>query len=844
MKKILKLAGIILVFGAIVVLIALNNYTKKGLPKTKGEILLPNLQEEVRILYDKYGVPHIFVKNEGDLYYAMGFVHAQNRLFQMDIFRRVAEGRMTEIFGNIKIQESGRENLELLMQDKFYRLLGFKHDARETFENLPSEMKVALIRYSQGVNDYIRLNQNNLPFEFSILKYKPEKWQPYNSIAIGRFVAWNLTANWETELLRYLTMSKIGKEKYTTLLSKIYSPGPYIIENPYQMPNAKDVLISSTKRNISSQTDDLYKNVSIAPEFARKIIALNNGIKKGNFNIPVEPASNNWVVSGKKSVSGKPILCNDPHLTHLLPSIFYQVHLVSDNLNVIGVSFPGLPLVVLGHNKNFAWGATTTNADTTDLFVEKVNPDNPNQYLYKGKWINFEKRTEKIYVRKGKKKELVEFEILSTVHGPVINSIYPNFLKTSPPISLCWTGFFSKKDGSIYLGFAKAKNINDFISAVRLNEIPIQNWIFADKEGNIGYSLCGLIPIRKKGDGTYPVPGWTGEYDWEGFVPYDEIPQLYNPEEGYIVTANSKVISQQKYKYIIAYDYPPAYRTARIVELLRSKDKLSPDDMKKFQKDNYSKQGERVAKYFISACEKNKEKEDKVYKSACKFLKDWNYHTDVNSIGATIFYKTYSIAFKNILEDELGSDLLKLYIANTRCENIFDELLEAETSDFFDNIKTSNVETKEEIIAKSFKDAVNFLKRKFGEDVSSWRWGRLNTITFSHPFGNKKFLKPFFAWGPFGRQGGRHIVDMAFYDFGEDTFKTRHGAAYRMIVDMADVENSQMIIDTGQSGHIRSKHFADQINLWLEGKTIPMFQDEKNIRKIIESELILKPQQH
>lgn len=817
--KFLKYFTIIFCFFILIFLAGINYISKKGLPENKGNFKVFHLQKEVRILRDKYGIPHIFARNIFDLFYAIGFVHAQDRLWQMEFFRRVSQGRLTEIFGNVKISAGGRENLDLLSQDKFYRTVGFKYYAEKSFEKFPPLAKKLLEKYSQGVNEYIE--RDNLPLEFLILGYKPERWKPADTLSIAIFIAWELTSNWDVELLRYLVSLKIGEEKMWKLLPKIHPPGPYIVE--------------SSQKNYFNKKEN-FSEVLLNPLFVKKILNLSQNIKL------ISPASNNWVVSGKKSISGKPVLANDPHLTHFLPSIFYQIHLVCNDLDVIGISFPGLPFVVLGHNRNFAWAATTTNADTSDLFVEKTNPKNHNQYLYKGRWKNFEKREEEIRVKNGKKFKTVKLEILSTVHGPIINSIYPEFLKESPLISLCWSGFYAKVGGEIYLRFMKAKNIKDFILAVKENEIPIQNWIFADKDGNIGYFPGGLIPVRKKGDGTFPVEGWSGEYDWCGFIPPEEIPQIYNPENNYIVTANNKVIDERKYKYIISYDYPPSYRAERIIELLNSKKKLSASDMEKFQKDNYSKQGEKIAKYFIEACEKIRG--EKIYTDACRWLKRWDFHTDIESIGATIFYKTYSIALKKTLEDELGEDILKIFSNSTRLESFFDRLLQENSPDtliFFDNIKTPEIETKDQILRESFKEAVIFLRENFGNDVKKWRWGKLHHITFFHPFSSVKILKRFFSAGKFEAAGARHVVDVAYYNPLENFYNAVHGAAYRMVIDMANVENARMIIDTGQSGHIRSRHFKDQLNLWLEGKTIPMLMDEKIIRKNLEGELILEP---
>ncbi len=789
--KILKIVAIGLVVLVLGGFLTVKYFLGLGAPKVDGKIYLPHLKDEVTVLRDKYGIPHIYAKNTGDLYYAMGFVQAQDRLFQMDFLRRYAKGELSEIFGE-----------KTLGMDKYQRVAGFHIMEKKAYHNTSSEVKGVLNNFSRGINDYIELNKNNLPVEFHLLKYQPNKWSPSDTFAIGRLVSWDLTANWNDELLRYLTLQKVGKEKLDLFHPKIIPYGGHIVEN-------------------------------INPKFAQKLLTSERLL---------QPASNNWVVSGKKSKSGKPILCNDPHLAHFLPSIFYQMHLVSEDLNVIGVSFPGVPFILLGQNKNIAWGATTTNADTSDLFIEKINPDNPEQYLYKNKWLTFDKRVEEIYVKKGGKKEVVKIEVLSSLHGPILNSAYPEHLKDSPPLSLCWTGYSSTNEGLFFLKIKRAKSVSEFFEALRHNEVPIQNWVIADIYGNIGFSPYGKIPIRKKGDGIYPVDGSSGEFDWVGFIPYEEMPRIYNPEDGIIVTANNKVIDQDKYKYIIGFDYVPSYRKDRISELLKAKDILTLNDMEKIQRDNYSKQGERVTKYFAEVCPQIKQ--DKTYKDACKTLNNWDFHTDVDNIGATIFYKVYETTVKNTLQDELGKDLLKLYYKHRKLENIFDTLIEKEDSVFFDDINTPEKEDKKTILIKSFKEGVDFLKTNYGNDVRKWRWGKIHTLSFSHPFSQIKALKKIFSLGPFERQGARQTVDMAYFEYGNKYFNTIGGAAFRFIVDMKDIENSLMVIDTGQSGNVKSKHFADQVNFWLKGEMIKTTIDDNKIEKNKEAKLILKPRKN
>jgi penicillin amidase len=859
MKK-LRIALIALVLLLLILLCWCWRFAHRGMPLIDGELALPGLQEEVEVVRDGYGIPHIFARNRKDLFFAVGFVHAQDRLWQMDLIRRISEGRLSEIFGDRPQSEHYAETASLLEEDKFKRLIGFEHIGRIGVKVLDPEIKSYFDSYCAGVNTYLKRNRGRLPVEFALLGYEPAPWTPEDMIAISRYLSWNLSFNWRQELFRYLVAARIGRERAVEVLGGAEGPGPYIIPPEVKkFPRGKGAPGSPRKGSEGTpgkgspglpekgspgrrrgSRQGCRGGIDVGDRALEALAGLLDLDRGGGIAPPPLPASNSWVVAGGRSASGLPILANDPHLVHLLPSIFYAVHMKAGEFEVSGVSFPGLPFVTVGHNRHIAWGATTNRADVQDLYMEKVNPSHPGKYLYRGEWRPFQRRTEVIRVKEEGGFREVPFEVLSTVHGPVLNACVAEMPADAPPIALKWTGLEPTDEAAAYLGLAEAKGMADFRAATEKMAVPITNWIFADDRGNIGYTQPGRIPIREGGDRRFPVEGWTGKHEWEGYIPPGELPQLYNPERGYIVTANNKVVPPDGYPYFLSEEYAPTYRAARIEALLKAKKTFTPGDMKRIQVDDHSMQGERLCRYIIAAAE-GKAKAEGIYGGALAELKGWDFRAHTGSVGATLFYRTYAEALRRVLEDDIGPSLFRRFLKLRRLENSFDNLLEKGESPLFDDRRTEAVEGREEILARSFEDAVDSLKAMFGEDVSRWTWGRIHTLEFRHAFGASRILAPFFCLGPFPRAGGRHVVNMSFYPPGEKRFRSFGGAPLRFVIDMARPDRFEMVLDTGQSGHFLSRHYDDQMTHWLRGETLPLLMDPEAVKKGYEGTLILKP---
>src|SRR5256885_6136959 len=519
---------------------------RRPLPKKSGKLTLPGLHEPVEVLTDRYGVPHIYARNEDDLYFAQGFIHAQERLWQMELNRRTASGRLSEIFGEIAVAT-----------DRFSRRLGMHRAATAEVPRLSEQNKRTLDAYARGVIAYIEQNKYKLPIEFSLLRFKPAAWQITDSILWAKMMGWSLCGNWETEIIRARIIATLGAKRAAKLESG-YDP-----KHPLIIPPGVEY------RGVNLGMLEQYEQLK----------------QLGGFGML--GASNNWVVDGTMTTTGSPILCNDPHLGQTAPSIWYECHLVAGDINVIGASFPGTPGVIIGHNQHIAWGITNAVSDVQDLYIEKFNPQNPHQYEYQGKWEEAQVFLEEIKVR-GAKTPLIE-EVRITRHGPILTSMSlsgkdnqqarngNNHASAELPLALRWPGLEQCHIISAVQKMNQATNWEEFRDALRDWDVPPQNLIYGDKEGNIGYVMAVAIPIRAQGQALLPSPGWTGEYEWTGLISFEELPQIYNPEQHFIVTANNRVVDDS-YPYYITNEWLNGYRAPRISDLLPSNGKLAPTD--------------------------------------------------------------------------------------------------------------------------------------------------------------------------------------------------------------------------------------------------------------------------
>ena len=792
---------------------------RRPLPKTKGELSLQGLHEPVEVITDRYGVPHIYAQNEDDLFFAQGYVHAQERLWQMELNRRIASGRLSDIFGEIGIET-----------DRFARRVGMHRASAEAASQLPEHSKRILEAYAQGVNAFIEHNWNNLPLEFTILRFKPGPWEIKDSIQWSKMMGWNLGGNWETEVIRARLVAKLGAERAAKLEAG-YDPS-----HPLIIPPGVEY------QGINLGMLEQYEQLKQLSGF---------GMMGG---------SNNWVVDGTMTTTGMPILCNDPHLAQAAPSIWYENHLVAGDIDVIGVSFPGTPAIVIGHNQYIAWGLTNAVSDVQDLYIEKFNSENLSQYEYMGKWEDAQVVREEIKV-KGAKAPVIE-EVRITRHGPILTSV-PHPLQgdqaskngnagSEPvelPLALRWTGLEKHDIISAGQKLNLASNWEEFCDALRDWDQPPQNVVYADIQGNIGYVMAGAIPMRARGQALLPSPGWTGEYEWTGFIPFDELPQTFNPEQHFIATANNRVVNDS-YPHYITHEWLNGYRAQRIRDLLTSKGKLALSDMASIQADQYSLPATEIVPHIL-----NLKGDSALVTAALDVLRTWNYILAPDSAGAAIFsmvlFKLERIVFSAMLGDEetlmhsyLGVGTTILALQNgyaSRSKPLLIRLLnEHDDSWFADSVVPDGPDSWDDALRRAFTAAIEELQEKLGSDVSRWKYGKIHKMTYSHPLGMVKPLDKIFNRGPYPVGGDIDTVNMgASLPNQPETVVTV--PSYRQIVNLSDLKASLSGHAPGQSGHPGSKHYADFIKPWLHVEHHPQLFERSMIEENAEGIVQMVP---
>jgi penicillin amidase len=626
----------------------------KSFPQIDGELQVNGLDAAVDIYRDNMGIPHIYASTTHDLFFAQGYVHAQDRFWQMDAWRHIGSGELSKMFGSGQVET-----------DSFLRTLGWRQTAEAEWEQLDPESKAFLLAYVDGVNSYLKDHKDTaLSLEYAILgllspDYEIEEWTPVHSLTWGKAMAWDLRGNMGEEIERAVLLKTLTPEQVAQLYPAYPQDHPVIVNNIGD-GSASAPLNSRTFAGIDVSTETLQaieKNVVLMDEI---LGPWSDGI-----------GSNSWAVSGKLTDTGTPLLANDPHLGIQMPSIWYQIdlHCLPKNddcaFEVAGFSFAGVPGVIIGHNAKIAWGFTNTGPDVMDLYIEKVNPENPNQYEVNGQWVDFTIREESIQVAGG---EAVNLTVRSTRHGPVISDTYGPLKDQGDPenkdfeafkdrsgvelpeqyvISLAWTALTPSTPFEAIWGFDKAQNWEEFREAARGFHVPAQNLLYADVEGNIGYQMPGDVPIRAKGDGTLPVPGWTDEYEWTGFIPFEEQPYTFNPAEGYIVTANNQV-PPNDYPYLITQDWDYGFRANRIVDMIENAPaKIDMAYIQQMHGDSFDANAETFVPLLLDA---NIASE---FNPALDTLKNWDYQDRIDSISASVFNAFWKNFLKKTLKDEL-----------------------------------------------------------------------------------------------------------------------------------------------------------------------------------------------
>ena len=767
-------------------------WSRRRLPQDSGVIFANGLENEVIIDRDRWGIPSIHSPNRHALFFAQGFVHAQDRLWQMDINRRAASGRLAEILGP-----------EALETDRLTRTLGFKRRAHQIWKNTSRLVKDDFKAYGAGINAYLA-NQPKLPLEFSLLGYRPDPWNVLDSVAFGGLLAWTLSSGWAAEIVRARLVESIGGD----LAAKL-EPG-YPDQNPVTLSRGIEY---------NKLEPDLMIESSGGPY-------LNRGLEGSGRG------SNCWVIAGARSSTGYPILCNDMHLPVTTPSLWYFNRLITRSdlnrkpeLQVTGVSQPGLPYVLIGHNQNIAWGATLTLADTEDLFVEKLRPSssksqNGNSYQYKFNdiWLPAEVAEELIFV---KGSESIREEIISTHHGPVVSSVIPTNGQVMTMKSM------ALKNDLSFGGFAQinmAKNWGDFVEAVRMIEAPSLNLLYADTSGNIGYYMSGKLPIRARGQGLVPSPGWSGEYEWLDTIPFEQMPHAFNPESGFIVSANNRIVGDD-YPYFLGASWRNGYRAARIEEMIKSRPLISPAFCRDMQMDYYSIPGVNLARLLTDS-----EIEGDSANIIAQMLIEWDGYLDPESIGGTVYQVFMNILSQRILEPLIGSDLVEQFLGVGPHAVLvpINEMAGHWTSALLDLLSEPGTmqeltgSSRDELFAGSLAATAEELVRLLGKDQRRWQWGRLHKLSFDHLFSNRPSLGRALGHGPYPIGGDSDtIFQNAFAPVGSFQINSV-SPSQRHLIDLGDLKGSKAILVPGQSGHLGSDHYGDLIDPWLGGSYFNM----------------------
>ena len=792
-------------------------FVYRPLPQVDGTIVVHGLHSDVSVERDRWGIPHIRAGSAEDMVEAQGYVMAQDRLWQMDLLRRVGRGQLSEIFGPA-----------LLSIDKKFRTLGFGRAAEREAAAASGEPRVIVEAYARGVNRFIEQHQNQLPLEFSLLHYKPQPWTPADTFVIGGYMYETLTDTWERELDRAKVIERVGLDRAKDLFSPEAAMDHFIVGDPNDKKDGSQHAHSGDDDDDDDEmeSDDVIKAQNLKPgaagedEIPPGINSMlwpvaRDFLSGTNREIRHSLGSNNWVVSGAHTATGKPLLANDTHLELSIPSIWYQVHLTAPGWNVAGFTFPGAPLVVIGHNDRIAWGFTNNGADVQDLYIETFNPAAPDEYRVNGAWKKAQTLDEVIHI-KGQGDE--HLTVVLTRHGPVVRR------DGDKGYALRWTATEPGALSNSYNWLGAAKNWDEFRKVIKQSWGPAQNAVYADVNGNIGYVMSARVPIRKKGHGEVPVPGDTDDYEWTGYIPFDQLPQALNPESGLIVTANARVIGPD-YKPYLTDRWEEPYRTARIFDLLQGRHDLRPQDMLKVQNDTYSYPHMFLAEQLAAAAKTVPPKDTRAQR-LIQQLKDWNGIAGADSVEVSFLQAVRRSLLEMILEPYLGNDTV-LY--DWRSMAFLQKVLTERPAKWL----PPAYKNYEELLTAAADRAVSKLAAQTkNQRPKDWPWKRFNSLQMLHPMGRTGILKLVFSISDKPQSGTVYSVRAA---------SKSHGPSERFVANPANWDDSILLITSGESGQVGSSHYADQFPSWYEGKPIVLpFSDaaEKTTRK---HTLTLKP---
>jgi penicillin amidase len=802
-------------FGVLCVLllaaaVTLWYFIYRPLPQLDGTLNLPGLQKEVIVERDNWGVPHIRAASVEDMVEAQGYVMAQDRLWQMDLLRRVARGQLSEILGPATI------NI-----DKQFRTLGFSRAADRDYSQVDPATRSVFEAYARGVNHFIEQHSEQLPIEFTLLKYKPAPWSPTDTLVISGYMYETLTDTWEEELDRAKVTDKVGPDRAHDLFSPDAAMDHFVVGDPNiandgsqrsrvdpddeddddddmeddGVLKAKATTADPVGANRRARLLQSPASTESAPDLTTALATSVLGyLHDSQSEIRHSLGSNNWVVSGAHTATGKPLLANDTHLELSIPPIWYEIHLTAPGWNVKGFTLPGAPFVVIGHNDHIAWGFTNNGADVQDLYIETFNPAIADEYLVNKKWVKAQTLDENIKVKGQPDQHL---PIVVTRHGPIVRR------ENGKSYSLRWTATEPGGLSNVYNWLGKAQNWEEFRSIIRRVWGPGQNAVYADTQGNIGYVMSARVPIRKKGHGEVPMPGDTDDYEWTGYIPFDQLPQAFNPDSGLIATANARVVGPA-YKPYLTDRWEEPYRTARIYDLLLDKHDLRPADMLKVQTDTYSYPHVFLADQLIAAAKTATPQDDRT-KKLIEGLKDWNGIADADSSEVSFLVQFRRSALNLLLDPYLGSEPpLYRWRSTTFLQKILTDRPSKWLPAPYKSYDTFLIAAADRAVAKLAEDSKS-------PRIEDWQWKNFDALEMLHPIGREGLLKKFLSITGKPQSGTSYSIRAA---------TPHHGPAMRFVANTANWDESILLIPAGQSGQPGSSHYSDQFDYWYEGKPI------------------------
>ncbi len=793
----------------------LKDRARRALSQTEGVIKLKGLQKPVKVLRDEWGVAHIYAETQDDLFFAQGFVAAQDRLWQMDLWRRIGEGKLAEVLGESAIE-----------RDRFARLIRYRGDMKAEYESYAPDAKQIIEAFTRGVNAQIEISKGNLPIEFQLTGIKPESWTP--EVCLTRMAGYVMTRNASTEVLRARLAREFNDEAVKGLGGGTHLPRKSAREMGREpgLDRVAEWIETDPPRKLELPDGLDLEGID------NKILAAANAAG-GPVTFNPNDGSNNWVIDGAMSATGKPILANDPHRTIALPSLRYMVHLVGPGWNVIGAGEPSLPGVAAGHNERVGFGFTIVGIDQQDLYVEEVNPANPNQYRYRGKWERMRVEREQIKV-KGEPKPR-EVELKFTKHGPVI---YED-RERHRAYALRWVGSEPGTAGYLAsLSLNRVRNWGEFLKAMERWKVPSENLIYADVDGNIGWVAAGMAPIRKGWSGLLPVPGAEGKYEWQGFLPVSQLPQKFNPSDHYIATANHNILPPG-YKHELGYEWANPVRFWRIAEVLSSaKGKFNVADFERLQHDDVSLPARELTAILREV--KDVRRELRAY---VEMLTGWNCALGKDSAAAALFEiwltKLTPAVFTSRLRQNKASVPESVWPAVSGRVSVLKTIkaLKNPSTHWFG--ETAARVDRDAVLLNSLEEAVKESRERLGDDPSKWRWGKLHVAPFTHALSMTAEMRALFDPPAVERGGDGNTVN----NTSGSNFRQTHGASFREILDVSDWDRSVATSVPGQSGQPGSKHYGDLLPLWAEGKYFPLVYSRQKVEAMAKQRLTLEPSQ-